>query len=97
MDVFEMRVPDYFGKARAERIPQNYAMEKSEYIKDRKQVIAEINRKISDLSKQLDRIQDKEDWGYRDIETRLKKCYEIKQNCESSIVLIKEQMKINKR
>jgi len=97
MDVLEMRVPEYAGRARAERIPQTYAVEKSEYIKDRKEVIAEINSKISTLTKQLNRIQDKEGYFYKDVVTRLAKCYEIKRNCEASIVLAKEQMKVTKR
>ncbi len=96
MDIFEGRVSEYAGRTCAERIPQTYAMGKSEYIKDRKDVIAEINHKISDLTKKLSMIQDKESSFYQDVVKRLKKCYEIKRNCEASIVLAKEQLKVAK-
>lgn len=97
MDVFEMRVPEYAGKACAVRIPNSYAVEKTEYIKDRKQEIKKIDAEIESLKTKISTIADKEGYFYKEVAKRLEKCHEIKQNCEYSIALAKAQMNINKR
>ena len=53
MDVLEMRVPEYFGRSRMERVPVSCAVKKSEYIKDRREIIAQTDKKISELEKQI--------------------------------------------
>lgn len=97
MDVLEMRVPEYAGKACAVRVPNSYAVEKTEYIKDRKENVAKIDIEINELEKSLNMIKDKESYFYKSAVKRLEKCREIKRNCEYSIALAKAQMNINKR
>ncbi|MBR3148343.1 MAG: hypothetical protein IKF41_03310 [Alphaproteobacteria bacterium] len=78
-------------------IPNGFATEKSDYIKDKKNVIKQMNIEIKSLEK---KIEDARKAGMpvseQDIK-RLKKCREIKQNCEFSITVITMQIEIEKR
>lgn len=97
MDILQMRIPEYYGRACAERIPVSYAVKKSEHIESTRKNIEKIDAEINQLRKKLDEVTDTESFFYQNTLKRLKKCYEIKRNCEASIVLAREQMKINKR
>ena len=97
MDIFEARVSEYAGRKCAERIPVSYAVKKPEYIEDRKQTIKKIDEEINDLKKRISEFTNTESYFYKEAVKRLKKCCEIKQNCEASIVLAKKQIEIAKR
>ena len=97
MDISPIRVPEYVGKACAKRIPHTCAVEKLEYIKDRKRTIEKMDVEINALKKIINETADTESRSYKDASKRLKKCYEIRKNCEDSIVLVKSQIEIEKK
>ena len=97
MDVLDMRVPEYHGKPCASYIPKTYAVGKLEYIKDRKKEMEKIDVEINALKKTIAESINTESYSYKEAQKRLKKCYEIKQNCEASIVLAEKQIAIEKR
>ncbi len=97
MDIFEMRVSEYAGRTCAERAPVSCAMKKSEYIEDRKETIKKIDDEIKALKKSISKLNDTKGYFYQAAVKRLKKCCEIKQNCEASIVLAKKQMEIENK
>lgn len=94
IDVLEMRIPEYHDTARANCVPLGCAVEKTAYIKDRYNIIAKMDDEIESLKKTISTTSAEKNYIYQNAVKRLKKCQEIKQNCESSIRLIEKQLGI---
>lgn len=82
---------------RNETIPISCAVEKPKYIESRKEVIRKMDKEIKAAQDKMLEIGNPNDQAYQDAAKRLKKCQEIKKNCEDSIELITEQMAIEKK
>ena len=96
MDVLGIRVPEYAGQACANNIPIGCAVEKLSYIKSRQDIIKNMEVEIEAQEKMMSQIVDKQGESYQNAMKRLKKLYEVKKNCEASIVLTEQQLEIER-
>ena len=97
-EVAAVRVPEFAGcKTAGTRIPAGYAVQKADYIKDKKETIAKMDEEIAKLEKILQSSANKESYFYKSAVKRLAVCQRIKKDCEESIYLTKVQMKCESR
>ena len=91
-DVLGLIVPEYAGKVSRDYIPQSNAEAKTDYIESRKATIKAMEKEIAELEATIKEIKDKKSYSYQAAVKKLKKCREIKQNCEFSIKLTETQV-----
>lgn len=97
-EVAAVRVPEFVGcKTVGIRVPAGHAVQKADYIKDKKETIARMDKEIAKWEKIVQTNTNKESDFYKSAVKRLAVCQRIKKDCEESIFLTKAQMKRESR
>lgn len=88
---------EQFDCVSSDHIPVSYAVNKTDYIRSRKEIIRKMKSEIKEIKKFLGTISNKNSNIYKATKKRLERCYEILGNCEYSIKLTEKQLEIEQR